>query len=79
MSALVMMNSRSMKLTLETQIIKVRIMTPITKIETRTMLIKIPAIALAIEHLDTISTTTAMEVTPTTPRATSRISPLICK
>ena len=36
MFASVMMNLRSMKVTLETQITKVRTMTPITKIETRT-------------------------------------------
>ena len=49
-------------------------MTLITKIETRTMLIVIPTIAPAMQDLDTISITTAMEVTPTIPRATSRIS-----
>ena len=47
MSASVMMNLRSTKLTLGTQITKARIVTQITKIETRTIVIIIPATAPA--------------------------------
>ena len=52
-------------------------MTPTIKI--KTIIIIIPAAVPAIQELDTISTTTTMEATPTIPGATSRISQPMCK
>ena len=66
MSATVMMNLKSMKLRLETQITKVRIMTPTIKIETKTIIIIISATAPAAQALNTIYLTTLIEATPTT-------------
>ena len=56
-------------------------MTPTIKIETKTIIIIIiiPAAVPATQELDTISTTTAVEATPTIPRATSRRSQPMCK
>ena len=54
-------------------------MTPTIKIETKTIIIIIPAPVPATQELDTISTKTTMEATPTIPRATSRISQPMCK
>ena len=79
MSPTMMRNSKSMKPTYKTLIIKVRIMIPTIKIKTKaTIIIIIPAAAPATQELDITSTTTAMEH-PTIPRATSRISQPMCK
>ena len=74
MSPSVMMNLESTRPMYEILIIQVRTTTPNIKIETKTIII-ISAAVPATQELDTISTTTTMEATPTIPRATSRISP----
>ena len=79
MSPTMMRNSRSMKLTYETLIIKIRTMIPTIKIKTKTTVITIiPAAAPATQELDTTSTTTTMEH-QTMPRAHSKINQPMCK
>ena len=78
MSPTMMRISRSMKLTYEILIIKVRIMILTIKIKTETTVITIiPATAPATQQLETTRTTTTMECQ--TPRTHSRISQPMCK
>ena len=69
MSPSVMMNLKSMRPMYETLIKMERTMTPAIKIKSKTTIIIIQAAVPATQELDTVSTTTTVEATPTIPKS----------